>query len=269
MHAQPSTLPSAALPARLLPARVILAALLLGAAGALGLASATRAADPVGSVLDAVETTPEVAADALAPIVSTTEPLLEAASDIVAPGIETIEPAVDLLAPALELVPVADAVAPVVGAVTPIIQATEPIVPIVDPIELVPVPLGPTLPILDGRASDAPSTGPDASSAARIASAVPGATDTLRAVRIDRPPRIPEAFVPHPASATNAGDRRAVLPPVTGTTGVADLAVAGSSIGVAILIALLVVRPSSRRAWLPDALGPPFSRSVTVLVPPG
>jgi len=292
MHEHPSTSPATPSPARPPLARLLPAALLLGVAAALGLASVTRAADPSQGLLDAAEetiagATTEALADVAAPVVDVSVPVLEAAIEVVEPAIavpivEELEPAVAALPPVLESGPLAEALGPVVDGVAPIIDATQPLVrtvgPIVESIDglaplpgpLVPAPLGPTLPVFEAGASEAPDTGSASSAAVAIPRIPAGDVGAVEVVRVGAPPTIAAAFLPHLLSATYAADERAGPPvAVTGLTDATVLAVGGSSIGTAILLALLLYRPSSRRAWLPDALGPPASRTLTVLVPPG
>lgn len=284
MHAQPPILPSTASPSRLLPARTVVAALLIGTAAAFGLASVSRAADPVAGVLDAVDATTETVAEGLVPVASATEPVLDA----VGPAIETLEPvgaliqpAVGQIDPALELVqsvaestPLADALAPVGDAVAPIIDATGPLVPTVDPIvdsidELTPVPLGPRLPVLDADTPEAPGPASAPTTTMRTSPLSAGDVSTASEVGVGAPPSIPATFLPHPESPVPTGRVAQSAEAVAAAAEPAVPALAGLSVATAILLALLIQRPPSRRAWLPDALGPPSSRTLAVFVPPG
>jgi hypothetical protein len=284
MHAQPPILPSTASPSRLLPARTVVAALLIGAAAAFGLASVTRAADPVAGMLDATGVTTETVAEALVPVVSATEPVLDAAGPVIAtlepagaliqPTVGQIEPALDVVPSVAESTPLADALAPVLDAVAPIIDATGPLVRTVEPIvesfdELPPVPLGPTLPVLDGGASEITNPASAPSTATRVPPISAGDVAAAGEVRVGAPPSIPATFLPHPGSPVPAGRPAQSVEAVAAVAEPAVLALAGLSVGTAILLALLIQRPPSWRGWLPDALGPPSSRTPAVFVPPG
>jgi hypothetical protein len=173
-----------------------------------------------------------------------------------------------------ESTPLADALAPVGDAVAPIIDATGPLVPTVDPIvdsidELTPVPLGPRLPVLDADTPEAPGPASALTTTMRTSPLSAGDVSTASEVGVGAPPSIPATFLPHPESPVPTGRVAQSAEAVAAAAEPAVPALAGLSVATAILLALLIQRPPSRRAWLPDALGPPSSRTLAVFVPPG
>jgi hypothetical protein len=286
MHAQPSMLPS--LTTRSLT-RVLLAALLFGIAAVLGLASGTRAAEPGQGLLDpvqetvaAVGDTTETVAEAAAPIVDMTAPVLDATLETadpivdalepagagIGPIVEQIEPTLDAVPPLLETGPLAEALAPVVDAVRPIIGATAPIAETIDglaPVPLVPAPLDAAPPVLDASVPDGPEGSPGSVATPAIGATVRVTSAT--AVEVVTPPSTSAGFVPHPASLTDAGGGTPAA--MMGMTDAGDLALVGSSLGAAIVLALLIVGPPFWWVPLPNAHAPPLSQTQIVPVPPG